>query len=188
MSGPLCYRCERVPNSGLRRGMCSTCYHHVRTTEGFASKSVRSITSPEDRLLSKVTPGPGGCWIFTGATTRGYGSIQGADGKTQRAHRLAYEIFIGPVPPGLHIDHLCRVRRCVNPAHLEAVPQRVNTLRGVSFSAENAVKTHCVNGHEFTPENTYHRSPTHRQCRTCNNTQVAAYKERRRKSSADESA
>lgn len=69
-------------------------------------------------------------------------------------HRVAWVLANGEIPKGLVIDHVCRNRLCVNPAHLEPVTDKVNILRGVSFSAQNAQKTHCINGHEFTPENT----------------------------------
>jgi hypothetical protein len=82
------------------------------------------------------------------------------------AHRASYEAFIGPIPDGMTIDHLCRNRKCVNPSHLEAVPMRVNVLRGVGVTAKNAVKTHCVNGHEFNDQNTYSDSKG-RSCRAC---------------------
>lgn len=92
------------------------------------------------------------------------------DGKQRYAHRLAYEWAVGPIPPGAQIDHLCREPRCINPDHLEAVTQRENIVRGESPSAVNARKTHCLHGHEFTPENTYRRPDDgNRQCRACAN-------------------
>jgi hypothetical protein len=78
------------------------------------------------------------------------------------AHRMAYELARDPIPAGLVIDHLCRNKRCVNPSHLEAVEQRVNLLRGET----NSAKTHCINGHEFTPDNTYMWQGK-RSCRAC---------------------
>ncbi len=85
-----------------------------------------------------------------------------------RAHRFAFEMARGPVPEGLQLDHLCRVRHCVNPGHLELVTSRVNTLRGTSFSAVNATKTHCPKGHPYSTENTHTDASNKRHCRVCN--------------------
>ena len=107
-----------------------------------------------------------GCMIWTSARRpAGYGQFY-LNGRSQHAHRLAYEHFIGPIPNGLTIDHLCRNPSCVNPTHLEAVTDRVNILRGEGLAAKNAIKTHCDHGHEFTVENTYWNGDM-RQCRTC---------------------
>jgi hypothetical protein len=116
----------------------------------------------EDRFMSKVVVVED-CWEWVGYRDReGYGKMGGAC-----AHRVSYELFIGPIPDGLTIDHLCRNPGCVKPSHLEAVPIRVNVLRGVNNAcAVNARKTHCKHGHEFTTENTY-RSKLGRCCRKC---------------------
>lgn len=109
------------------------------------------------------------CWLWTGAMVpQGYGQA-GADGKTWRAHRLAWLITHGELPPKpLVFDHVCRIRNCVNPSHLEAVSTRENVLRGVGHTAQNARKTHCKNGHEYTAENTRLYGPHHyRCCRSC---------------------
>lgn len=125
----------------------------------------------EERFWVKVNKqAPNGCWEWIGAMSgNGYGSIR-IDHKARNAHRVSYELVVGLIPEGLTLDHLCRNRACVNPEHLEPVTIGVNTLRGESVSAINARKTHCVNGHEFTLENTYIRRQKGgygRMCREC---------------------
>ena len=99
----------------------------------------------------------------------GYGRIQKGVGVTLLAHRVAYELEVGPIPKGLTIDHLCRTHGCVRPSHLEPVTPRENVLRGQTIPAKNANKTHCLRGHEFTPENTYRFGPDkrYRSCIEC---------------------
>lgn len=94
-----------------------------------------------------------GCWLWTGATSQtGYGSVTVA-GSTKIAHRVAHEGLVGPVPEGLELDHLCRVRNCVNPEHLEAVSHRENSLRSMSPWAIRARRTHCPAGHPLSEGN-----------------------------------
>lgn len=125
----------------------------------------------------------GDCWEWVaGRNGNGYG-ITYASGKAQVAHRWAYEELVGGIPAGLTLDHLCRNKRCVNPDHLEPVTQRVNTLRGHSRAAVNARKSHCIHGHELTPDNVYIvRLPTavSRYCRTCRRQGWRALRARRR--------
>lgn len=100
----------------------------------------------------------------------------GGRNRFTHSHRFAYELLVGPVPEGMQLDHLCRNRWCCNPEHLELVTPRENTLRGVGPSAVNAVKTHCKNGHEFTPENTRVDQRTgERGCWTCRRAISAAW-------------
>jgi len=113
------------------------------------------------------------CWLWTASRDpKGYGRFKLND-RPVLAHRFAYETLIGPIPDGLQLDHLCRTRNCVNPSHLEPVSNRDNALRGTGHTAANAAKTHCLNGHEFTPENTRVKPPSPvlpfgaRQCREC---------------------
>jgi HNH endonuclease len=120
-----------------------------------------------------------GCWLWlAGRGNTGYGSFwAGAEQTT--AHRFAYELLVGPVPPGLDLDHLCRVRHCVNPAHLEPVTRNENLMRGTStLIAIAAAKTHCPQGHEYTAKNTYLISGKHRKCRTCQLENMRRYRKR----------
>jgi hypothetical protein len=142
----------------------------MRQTPAVAAQRLR------ERLAEQWTESPTGCWLWTGTTGRdGYGKIgvKRADGtwRSLRAHRVSYEIHVGPIPDGLHLDHLCRNRRCVRPDHLEPVTNRVNSLRGAGACAVNAVKTHCRRGHEYTPANTITKLTKYgtpgRECRTC---------------------
>ena len=123
-----------------------------------------------EQIVSKIgAPDENGCWPWIAARTKaGYSWINWRC-KPQLAHRVIYELIVGPIPEGLQIDHLCRVRHCVNPAHLEPVTNRENGLRGVSPAALHAAQTHCKNGHEFTPDNTLiRRKPKFaRVCATC---------------------
>lgn len=100
--------------------------------------------SPIERFTAKVAPRADGCWIWTAAVdkTTGYGKFH-ADGHTVNAHRFAYETFVGPVPAGLDLDHLCRVRSCVKPAHLEPVTRRENLMRGDTLAAAHAAGDDC---------------------------------------------
>lgn len=109
----------------------------------------------------------GDCWIWTGHKNRcGYGRLT-VDGRRIAAHRLAYELLVGPVPDGLELDHLCRNRACVRPSHLEPVTHRENTLRGDTIVAAAAAATACPQGHAYDEANTYRYPDGRRDCRTC---------------------
>ena len=124
-----------------------------------------------DRFMQFVFPEPNsGCWLWDSTDDgNGYGTIT-VDNRPLKAHCVSYNLFVGPIPDGLQIDHKCRIRCCVNPDHLEPVTQRENILRGEGRAALNARKLSCNSGHEFTVENTmvFHRSGrTYRACREC---------------------
>ena len=105
-----------------------------------------------ERFDAKFIPVPeSGCWLWLGAISRGgYGVFFVK--KWILAHRAAYELLHGLIPAGMQIDHLCRVRSCVNPQHLEAVTAAVNTRRGSNAERD---KTHCPKGHPYSGENLY---------------------------------
>lgn len=101
------------------------------------------------------------CWLWIGVTNhRGYGQF----GKSGSAHRFAYELLVGPIPEGLELDHLCRVRACVRPDHLEAVTHQENLRRGDNHQRS---KTHCPQGHPYDEANTYRRPDGGRRCIAC---------------------
>jgi hypothetical protein len=129
-----------------------------------------------ERWESKVEPEPNtGCWLWVGhIQPNGYGTIRTgsllSDSRAMSyAHRVAYKLLVGPVPVGLQVDHLCRVRQCVNPAHLEPVSPAVNTGRGSSPSTRTAREGRCQRGHDLTAENIKVRSNGKRSCRRCIN-------------------
>jgi hypothetical protein len=109
-----------------------------------------------------------GCWNWLRArTASGYGEAN-IGGRVVSMHRAVYEYVLGPIPEHLELDHVCRNRGCCNPYHLEPVTHRENVRRGDSASARLARATHCIAGHEFTPENTVIIAGG-RQCRQCKN-------------------
>lgn len=154
----VCDRCGKsreLITAGVQGQMCRACAAAIAST----AAADRDRLTVLERLDASTVRHPGGCWIWTGTLySNGYGSIY-VDGRVSLTHRVSYEIRVSKVPEGLEIDHLCRVRSCLNPEHLEPVTHAENMRR--------AMRTHCVNGHEFTAENTYRPADGKRYCRTC---------------------
>jgi len=177
----------------LARGYCNRHYHAwKRYGDPLATKYV----SVEERFWAKVDRrGPDDCWPWRAALHHhGYGAF-GVDSRHRAgyAHRVAYELLVGPIPDGLTLDyqchnadpscsggHACQHRRCCNPAHLEPATNRDNILRGESPSAGNARKTRCSAGHPFDTANTYVRPNGVRGCRACHREEVKRAQARRR--------
>ena len=118
--------------------------------------------------LPTAAPHLGPCWLWTASLNgSGYGQIKGPLRAPVLAHRASYELHGGELVDGMELDHLCSVRRCVNPDHLESVTHRENLIRGNGPTGIASRQTHCVHGHEFTEENTYVPPRGGRQCREC---------------------
>ncbi len=133
-------------------------------------------TAVEQRFHSKYeVRWETGCWVWTGGLSNGYGRLY-AGSRSVYAHRYAHELVVGPIPEGLQIDHLCRIRRCVNPAHMEPVTQAENIRRGAGYgnglwkqgNHHMSRRSHCKAGHLFDAENTHQPDPNGRRyCRAC---------------------
>lgn len=147
------------------------------------SRSPRPRAQVEADFWAKVDKS-GGCWLWTGKTlVRGYGQTW-IDNRKVYAHRLAYELAVGPIPPGLVLDHLCHTPACCNPEHLEPVTQSENMRRafrsGRTYAATVMGTTHCRRGHEYNEQNTLYTYPgegrVRRRCRVCQRLSVARRK------------
>lgn len=133
----------------------------------------KSKLSQVERFWNKVIIKENGyktpCWVWTASTnSMNYGHMN-VSGKTIAAHRWAYEHFVGRIPEGLELDHMCRNTLCVNPSHCRAVTHKQNVLCGGSPSALNAIKTHCPKGHEYIDNNIIVVNGKWRRCRICVN-------------------
>jgi len=146
-----------------------------------------SYQHEQERFWSKVDRS-GDCWTWTaGRLPKGYGRFH-HNGKLRLAHRVAYEMVVGPIPDGLQLDHLCRNPACVNPVHLEPVTARENTVRGNAPAASRArTKTHCPAGHEYSGDNlfvsTRKSGYLHRLCRACHREKQRARRAQARRAS-----
>ena len=140
------------------------------------------MKTTEERFWSKVQRGKeiSDCWHWLAyCQPKGYGLFR-LDGSMKLAHRIAYNLCVGPIPEGLQLDHLCRNPWCVNPTHLEVVTNRENVLRGNAILPHK----HCPQGHTYDNENTYVSPDGRKSCRTCNNQKSREYRQRRREARA----
>lgn len=158
-----CIRCARPDISA--RGLCGACYQRGRK-----NGDLPPLPTPVERFWAGVAKSEA-CWIWTRSCIRGYGQFY-LDGRNRKAHRIAYELLVGPVPDGLVLDHLCRVTRCVNPEHLEPVTVAENNRRS------SLAKTGCHRGHPYDDANTYIFRGA-RACRRCRAEAQARWQARR---------
>ncbi len=161
-------------NSGHR--VCKTCHRNTAAKYRAAKAVLRKPRPTAKERFFKFIQKTNSCWIWIGARCGGNGgkAEYGAFAHSKKqgyAHRFSYELTNGPIPKGLHIDHLCKNKLCVNPDHLEAVTHRENLMRGETLPGINAKKTYCKREHEFTTENTY-VTPKGRSCKICRNNAV----------------
>jgi hypothetical protein len=167
--------CHKPPKG---RGWCSAHYERWRK---YGDPLATFLPPVELRWQSQVAIQAPGCWIWTGpVNVYGYGRFRVRDGRglSEIAHRAVWQLIVGPIPNDLSLDHLCRVKRCVNPDHLEPVTHAENCRRGHSPGARARRDNRCKWGHEFTPENTLTDTRGHRICRTCNINNSRARRER----------
>lgn len=167
--------CERPV---CARDLCKP--HYNRFRRDGTLPLVRPRVSAWDRFWSHVDA-EGDCWLWTDyVDPHGYGRFNEARVRYWRVHRYAWHHLVGPIGDGLVLDHMCKVKICLNPDHLRPVTQTENTMAGESFSAKNARKTHCKNGHELTPDNIYKNGKNGRRCKICQKADAKRYRQRQR--------
>jgi hypothetical protein len=128
----------------------------------------RPPTPAIDRFTVKIQKLPNGCWKWIAhLDTDGYGRFYWNGNRNGFAHQFSYEYFNGPLDKALTVDHMCRNRWCVNPAHLRQITNLENVMIGVGVGAKNARKTVCPLGHTYSTENTYYDKLGYRGCKIC---------------------
>lgn len=132
--------------------------------------------SMRERIERGISKTASGCWEWQGSiSSSGYGRLS-KNNRPAYSHRESYEAFVGPIPEGFQIDHLCRNTKCCNPEHLEAVTPLTNGMRSKSFAARKARQTHCIHGHPLSGDNLYIRPKEGwRMCKTCTRLRQTRY-------------
>lgn len=167
---------------GASRGYCTKHYQRWQKYGRADIETPRMIRDDPMRRFWSYVQKTDGCWLWTARLNQsGYGQFA-IGGAMPSVHRLSYEALVGPIPDGLQLDHLCRVRNCVRPDHLEPVTAHENMRRGTSPFAENIRKEACPRGHEYTDENTWLYRGS-RYCRECRRTEARERKRRMREAS-----
>lgn len=159
---------EDCPKPTKNRGWCSAHYEKWRLHGDPLYRHWTRTLTLWDRFWLKVDA-EGDCWLWTATVNHhGYGQIGTVGRKLGMAHRVGYELLVGPIAPGLELDHLCRNPRCVNPDHLEPVTHAEN-MRRAPWTAPNSkrAKTHCPHGHPYSGDNLFVNKRGRRECRTC---------------------
>lgn len=169
-------------NHARHNGYCGSHYTQILRGKPLQPLDImrRKNLSVEERLFSRVEKTET-CWLWVGCKgSNGYAVSAHAGRWRGCVHRWFYEHYKGEIPEGLVIDHLCRVRHCVNPDHLEAVTFKENVMRGVGVSVKMAEKTHCDYGHPLEGENLKLYKGVERRCRICLRRRDNEYHERKR--------